>query len=113
LRGKIDALIVPEWNQDIETFNALIESSVLDMHAFLIQCNNRQFGDSRIRGPYKDNWLRDIIRVKGGIEDYYVVGEINIKELRAFQSSDRSPNEPFKPIPDGFEIANTRKVLPF
>ena len=28
LRGKIDALFVPEWNQDTETFNALVDRSV-------------------------------------------------------------------------------------
>ena len=46
LRGKVDALFVPEWNQDTETFNALVESAALDVHAYIIQCNDRQYGDS-------------------------------------------------------------------
>lgn len=33
LRGQVDALFVPEWNQDTETFNALVESAALDIHA--------------------------------------------------------------------------------
>jgi len=66
LRGQVDALFVPERNQDIETFNALVESAALDMHAYVIQCNHRQFGDSRIRAPFKERWKRDILRVKGG-----------------------------------------------
>ncbi len=45
LRGKVDALFVPEWNQDTETFNALVESAALDIHAYIIQCNDRQYGD--------------------------------------------------------------------
>lgn len=56
LRGKVDALFVPEWNQDTETFNALVESAALDMHAYIVQCNDRQYGDSRIRAPFKESW---------------------------------------------------------
>lgn len=112
LRGKVDALFVPEWNQDTETFNALVESAALDMHAYIIQCNDRQYGDSRIRAPAKDSWARDVLRVKGGVTDYCVIGEIDVQPLRQFQSSYRSPAKPFKPVPDGFEIDFGRKVLP-
>jgi len=112
LRGKVDALFVVEWNQDTETFNSLVESAALDMHAYIIQCNDRQHGDSRIRAPYKDTWSRDVLRVKGGIHDYVVTGRIDVNSLRAFQSSYRSASGPFKPVPDGFEIADVRKVLP-
>lgn len=112
LRGKVDALFVPEWNQDTETFNALVESAALDMHAYIIQCNDRQYGDSRIRAPFKESWQRDLLRVKGGVTDYCVIGEIDVQALRQFQSSYRSPTKPFKPVPDGFEIEFGRKVLP-
>ncbi|MBA6113572.1 Reverse transcriptase [Pseudomonas asiatica] len=112
LRGKIDALFLPEWNQDTETFNALVESAALDIHAYVIQCNDRQYGDSRIRAPFKDSWKRDVLRVKGGITDYCVIGEVDVLALRKFQSSYRSPSNPFKPVPDGFELAFERKVLP-
>lgn len=112
LRGKVDALFVPEWNQDTETFNPLVESAALDMHAYIVQCNDRQYGDSRIRAPFKDSWKRDVLRVKGGVTDYCVIGEINVLALRKFQSSYRSPGKPFKPVPDGFEISHDRKVLP-
>ena len=112
LRGKVDALFVPEWNPDTETFNALVESAALDMHAYIIQCNDRQYGDSRIRAPFKESWQRDLLRVKGGITDYCVIGEIDVQALRQFQSSYRSPDKPFKPVPDGFEIDFGRKVLP-
>lgn len=112
LRGKVDALFVPEWNQDTETFNALVESAALDIHAYIIQCNDRQYGDSRIRAPFKESWQRDLLRVKGGITDYCVIGEIDVQSLRQFQSSYRSPSKPFKPVPDGFEVDFGRKVLP-
>ncbi|WP_312595899.1 reverse transcriptase domain-containing protein [Stutzerimonas nitrititolerans] len=114
LRGQIDALFVPEWNSDTDTFNALVESAALDIHAYIVQCNNRQFGDSRIRAPYKDRWKRDILRVKGGNHDYCITGEIDVLALRQFQSSYRAPASGFKPVPDGFyeDMAPDRKVLP-
>jgi hypothetical protein len=114
LRGKVDALFVPEWNPDTETFIALVESAALDIHAYIIQCNDRQYGDSRIRAPFKDSWKRDVLRVKGGVTDYCVIGEIYVHSLRQFQSSHRSPDKPFKPVPDGFNDAMdyNRKVLP-
>lgn len=112
LRGQVDALFVPEWNQDTETFNALVESAALDIHAYIIQCNDRRYGDSRIRSPAKESWQRDVLRVKGGIDDYCVTGEIDIQALRRFQSSHRSPGKPFKPVPDGFQIAYERRLLP-
>lgn len=114
LRGKIDALFVPEWNSDTDTFNALVESAALDIHAYIIQCNNRQYGDSRIRAPYKDRWKRDLLRVKGGNHDYCITGEIDVLALRQFQSSHRSPAKDFKPVPDGFneDMAPKRKILP-
>lgn len=112
LAGRIDALIIPEWNQDTDNFNALVESSAGDIHAYIIQCNDRSYGDSRIRVPAKERYERDMIRIKGGLEDYFVVGEINVKALRQFQSRHISPNSPFKPVPDGFKIADYRKTLP-
>lgn len=112
LRGRVDALFIPEWNQDTETFNALVESAALDVHAYIIQCNDREYGDSRIRAPLRDSWKRDVLRVRGGITDYCVIGQIDIQALRQFQSSHRSPDKPFKPVPDGFEISYDRRVLP-
>ena len=77
-----------------------------------IHLNHRQISDSRIRAPFKDSWKRDVLRVKGGVTDYCVIGEIDVQALRQFQSSHRSPAKPFKPVPDGFEIDFGRKVLP-
>ena len=68
--------------------------------------------DSRIRAPFKDSWKRDVLRVKGGITDCCVIGEIDVQALRQLQSSQCSPAKPFKPVPDGFEIDFGRKVLP-
>jgi len=114
-RGKVDVVFVPEWNPDTESFSTLVESAAADIHSYIIQCNDRQYGDSRIRAPAKESYQRDLVRVKGGIEDYFVIGEIDIAALREFQSANRSPTgdtAPFKPVPDGFVISKARRRLP-
>lgn len=109
-RGFVDALIVPEWNQDINSFSALVEAAALDVHCFVVQVNNRYYGDCRVRAPYKAEYMRDLARIKGGKADYYVLAEIDVPALRAFQSMNLSPPAPlFKPKPDGYEI-NPRRI---
>lgn len=114
-RGKVDALFVPEWNQDTNTFKSLVEASALDIHCYVVQVNNRAFGDCRIRAPYREPHRRDIGRVSGGESDYYFIGKLDVSELRAFQSNFRSPKDGlFKPTPDGFErsLSGARRILP-
>jgi len=103
-QGQVDALFVPEWNSDLDTFSALVESAAHDVHAYIAQANNRRYGDTRLRGPMKEHYERDLIRVKGGKNDYFVIAEINFQALRRFQSNDRPPvgKQDFKPFPIGF-----------
>jgi hypothetical protein len=109
LRGKIDCLFVVEWNKDIKSFNSYVESASLDIHSYVVQVNNRLYGDSRIRGPFKEDYKRDIVQVQGGKHDYLIVGEIDIKTLRDFQSYNVSPSFLFKPVPTGFKISSQRE----
>lgn len=114
-QGKVDALSVLSWNQDLETFSTLIESAALDVHAYTILVNNRTYGDSRIRVPAKQSFNRDLARVRGGDNDFVVAATIDIKELRAFQSRATrwtQDNDRFKPLPEGFEIIKSRKLSP-
>lgn len=85
LRGGIDSLFALEWNQDVNTFSSLVEATASDLHAFIIQANNRTYGDSRIRSPAREPYLRDVVQVKGGIADYYVIGEMKYLTLRKEQ----------------------------
>jgi hypothetical protein len=113
LSGGIDVLFVPAWNQDLTTFSALAESSALDLHCYVAIANNRKYGDSRLRGPYSDDWRRDIVRIRGGIHDYVAVGTVDVSGLRAFQSNHISPKEPYKPMPDGYRVQKWRKSYPW
>lgn len=109
LRGLIDALIVIEWNKDIDTYDSMVTSACSDLHTFVIQVNNRLYGDTRLRAPYKESYRRDMVRVRGGLLDYFVVSTIDVESLREFQRNHRSPDKPFKPVPTGFEMSTERR----
>lgn len=114
-QGAVDALMVLSWNRDLDTFASLIESSALDVHAYTILVNNRKYGDSRVRSPAKEPFLRDIARLRGGDNDFVVAATLDISLLRAFQSrAKRWPEEgdKFKPVPEGFKLLGDRRMLP-
>ena len=114
-QGAVDALMVLSWNRDLDTFASLIESAALDVHAYTILVNNRKYGDSRVRSPAKESFLRDIARLRGGDNDFVVAATIDVGALRAFQSrAKRWPEngDKFKPVPEGFRMAKNRKKLP-
>ena len=107
-QGEIDALFVVEWNRDIRSFSSLVEAAAQDLHAYIVQVNNREYGDSRIRAPKREEYERDVIRVRGGERDYFVVASIDFEELRDFQRAPKS-NGPFKPLPIGYRMSERRK----
>lgn len=111
LRGAIDALFVVEWNPDVTTYHHLVNSASYDIHCFIIQVNNRKYGDTRIRGPYKDDFRRDIAQVRGGDEDFYVISTLEVDKIREFQSDFISSDKPFKPVPTGFKMSSIRRKL--
>ncbi|MBR0567463.1 RNA-directed DNA polymerase [Azoarcus sp. L1K30] len=114
-QGKVDALMVLSWNQDLETFASLIESAALDVHAYTILVNNRKYGDSRVRSPAKESFVRDIARVRGGDNDFVIAATLDIDSLRAFQSrAKRWPEngDSFKPVPEGFKLNRNRRKHP-
>ena len=107
--------MVLSWNQDLETFSALVESASLDVHAYVALVNNRRFGDSRVRVPEKINHKRDVCRLRGGENEHVVVVNLDTKKLREFQSrANRWPdeNDPFKPVPEGFKVRAYRIAIP-
>ncbi len=112
LQGKIDALMVLAWNQDLDTFSALVEAAALDIHAYIVLVNNRKHGDSRIRSPAKEPFRRDLARIRGGENDFCVTVKLDVRALRAFQSRAKrwpEPSDLFKPVPEGFRLLAGRR----
>lgn len=114
-QGHVDCMMVLSWNQDLETFSSLVESASLDVHAHIALVNNRRYGDSRVRSPAKVAHKRDVCRIRGGKNEHVVVVDLDIANLRAFQSRDKRwprKDDPYKPVPEGYSIATSRKTVP-
>lgn len=114
-QGRVDSLFILSWNRDLETFSALVEATALDVHAYSVLVNNRSYGDSRVRSPAKEGFKRDLARIKGGENDYFVTVTLDLKSLREFQSRASrwtTEDDKFKPVPEGFQLLKSREIKP-
>lgn len=114
-QGNIDALFVISWNKDLQTFSSLVEGAALDLHAYLVLVNNREYGDSRIRVAAKEDHRRDLVKIRGGDNDFVVVSQIDIDSLKKFHSRANrylTKTDMFKPRPEDFVISKGRKRMP-
>lgn len=84
-KGKCDIVAAPVYNSDTTYFSNIIDSTVRDLHTFIVQANNSVYGDSRITGPYdRDN--KDIFKIKGGENDHVIIGKINLDDVLKYQA---------------------------
>lgn len=114
-QGNVDALMALAWNQDLETFSALVEAAALDVHAYTVLVNNRKYGDSRVRSPAKESFRRDLARLRGGENDFCVTVKLDVKSLREFQSRAKQwpgKSDRFKSVPGGYRLLPKRRIKP-
>lgn len=103
-KGKVDFIVVTEFNKDINYFSNIIESVARDIHCFVIQVNDSRFGDSRIVNPSKTESMSPL-RIKGGDNITFLTMSLNLSALRDFQLKGyglQKDSEEFKPTPPGF-----------
>lgn len=93
-QSNVDCMMVLSWNQDLETFSALVESASLEVNAHIALVNNRKYGDSRVRSLAKEAFRRDMCRLHGGQNEHVVVVELDIGNLRAFHFQSREKRWP-------------------
>lgn len=109
-RGKVDFLVAIEHNRDLSYFSNIVESVSRDIHAYIIQVNASQYGDSRITRP-SESYLKDIIKIKGGDNVSIMTATIEINSLRKFQSYNfilQQKDKLFKPTPPNFNVSEFR-----
>jgi hypothetical protein len=110
-KGKVDFIVGTEFNRDVHYFSNIIESAARDLHCYVIQVNDSQFGDSRIVSPSKSEKMSPL-RIKGGENLTYLTMNLNLKALRDHQRKGyglQKQSELFKPTPPGFNM-NDLKV---
>lgn len=114
-RGLIDFITTIEYNRDLPYFSNITESLARDIHAYVIQVNTSNYGDSRITQP-ASTALKDIVKLKGGDDSLLITGTIDIKKLREFQDLDfngqeeyERNNQIFKQTPANYSKSYSRK----
>ncbi|MGV3541504.1 MAG: RNA-directed DNA polymerase [Rufibacter sp.] len=113
LKGKIDLLVGVEWNKDTPYFSNIVESSTRDLHAYVAQVNTSQFGDTRLTQPV-ESAIKDILKLKGGINDSVLVASINIPKLREFQRKKffmTHKEKEYKPLPPDYLLDDVLKRI--
>jgi len=107
-----DMVVAVEFNSDVNYFGNIVESLARDLHCYFIQVNTSQFGDSRITQPTKSE-ERNLISVKGGLNQSVLIGEIDIQKLREFQIKNYNLQKSgvFKPTPPGIDINIIRQKI--
>ncbi len=111
LRSKIDLLVALEWNKDTPYFSNIVESSSRDLHSYIAQVNTSQYGDTRLTQPTETS-RKDLLRLKGGINDSILVAKLDIPKLREFQRKKFSKtNKNFKPLPPDFSFQDVIKRI--
>ena len=85
LRGRVDAIFVPAWNQDIATFDQTIQTTASDVHCYVAVANNARFSDCRVYVPAYERYERDVCRLLLPSEVDTIGCEIDVRKLRGFQ----------------------------
>ena len=107
-----DMVVAVEFNRDVNYFGSIVESLSRDLHCYFVQVNTSQYGDSRITQPTKSE-ERNLIAVKGGLNQSLLIGEIDIQALREFQikTYNLQKNGMFKPTPPGIDVKIVRRKM--
>ena len=84
LLGRVELVLCPAWNTDTASYDHLIQSAGLQLHAVIAISNNGSYSDCRAWAPLTERWKRDLCRlIERGVNDVVHV-EPPLKSLAAF-----------------------------
>ncbi|MFZ4580265.1 MAG: hypothetical protein ACOYOB_17925 [Myxococcota bacterium] len=108
--GKVDFIVVIEYNHDVDYFSNIVEAAARDLHCYVVQVNNSGFGDSRVVSP-ADARHGTPLQMTGGENTTFLTMALNLKALRAYQRVGygmQRDSKAFKPTPPGFQIRDVQ-----
>jgi predicted amidohydrolase len=103
-KGEVDFIVATEFNRDTNYFSNIVESAARDLHCYIVQVNDSNFGDSRVVSPSKTE-LMNPLRIKGGDNSGFLTMKLDLKGLRAHQRKGyglQKESKEFKPTPPDF-----------
>jgi len=109
-KGKVDFIVATEFNKDVNYFSNILEAAARDLHCYVVQVNDSQFGDSRIVSPSKKEKMNPL-RIKGGENLAFLTMSLDLKALRDHQQKDyglQKDSQDFKPTPPGLNLKDVK-----
>jgi len=100
-RSRIHVLFAVESNKDVHYFDSIVGSTSRDLHCYVVQVNNAEFGDNRITAPNKTEEM-NVVRISGGDNPAVIIGNMKIQDLIKFRRLEEGKDD-FKPKPPGFD----------
>lgn len=102
-KSELDILFACVWNKDTNYYQHILESSVRDIHCYVVQSNTAQYGGSCVLRPSK-TVDKTMLYVKGGTNSCVLTVDLDIAALRDFQyKSKPDKSDKFKHLPPGFD----------
>ena len=89
-KNNIDIMFSIEYNPDTSYFSNIVESTTRDLGCFVVQVNTSNYGDTRIAGPCKRNYL-NICSISGGEINSIHVGKVCLNDYRDYKVYEREP----------------------
>jgi hypothetical protein len=99
IRGRVEALIIAANNQDVTTFDNLVESTHYDLFCHVVLVNSERFGGSAVRAPYRETYDRRIFDIHGSNLFAVNVCTLNLRDFRV-----STPKKQTKARPAGFTL---------
>ena len=84
LLRRVELVVVPAWNRDTASFEHLIQSTGLQLHAIVALANNGMYSDCRAWAPRNVRWERDLCRLIERGRDATVSVRIPLSSLQRF-----------------------------
>lgn len=107
-KSQVDLMIATELNRDTNYFSEIAGSWVRDIHAFFVQVNTSEFGDSCIMKPSNKD-TRELITVTGGENPIILIKELDVAGLRDFEFKEynlQDLDKTYKMTPPDYKHSN-------
>ena len=94
LLKRVELVVVPAWNRDTASFEHLIQSTGLQLHAIVALANNGVYSDCRAWAPRSERWERDLCRLIERGRDATVSVRVPLSSLQRFHRSSAAGRNP-------------------
>jgi hypothetical protein len=112
-KGKVDFIVCTEFNRDVAYFSNIVESVARDVHCYVIQVNDSQYGDSRVVRPSASFGMNPV-RIKGGENLTFLTTYLDLAALRDHQRKGyglQKESTIFKSTPPGLKAEDVMKRI--